>query len=73
MTEVIGCSHCGIFSTGVAKPDNKKEGSKTTKLPKIACCWVFEIVDTNNPIPDIENKKAATPKRNGLKLSSGSP
>lgn len=57
-----GCSHEGIFEIGVAKPESKKDGSITTKLPKIACCCVFEIEEINNPIPDIENKNTTTLK-----------
>ena len=46
-----------MFSTGVAKPDIRINGTIKTKAPNIPCCCVEEIDDINNPIPTIENKK----------------
>lgn len=58
MMFVKGINHSGIFSTGVANPDIKIEGTNNTKAPKIPCCWVEEIDEMNNPNPTIENTKA---------------
>ena len=60
MKFVKGCSHEGILSTGVANPESKNDGSKTTNAPSIACCCVFEIAEIKSPTPDIENKKVTT-------------
>ena len=47
----------GIFSIGEIKPEIIKDGTINAKTPKIACCCDLHILDINNPIPDIDNKK----------------
>lgn len=60
----------GIFSIGKENPERKIIGIITRKAEVIiACCCVFEIVETNKPSPSVEsintnddrNKKGTLP------------
>lgn len=64
MKYVTGCSQTGMFSIGVANPDNKIEGIIKTNVPKTACCCVEEIEEINNPTPLIAVTKVNKAKRN---------
>ena len=47
----------GISSIGETKPDNKTAGVWKAKTPKIACCWLNEKEEINNPRATIDTKE----------------
>ena len=54
---MIGCSHVGIFSMGVAKPASKTEGTIKLNVPNDACCRVEHKEEINSPTPTIQETK----------------
>src|SRR3546814_10482597 len=56
----------GMFSTGVAKPDIRTDGTPMAKAPRMACCWVALIAEIIRPMP-------TTDRMNRMRLTSSSP
>jgi hypothetical protein len=67
-----------MFSIGKANPDKNTIGIMTPNIAIIiACCWVFDIVETNNPNPRVDiiyrneqkNRKRILPLTGILKIN----
>ena len=46
-----------MLAMGNTKPLNIKKGIMKKKFVIMACCWVLETVDINNPMPRVESRK----------------
>src|SRR3546814_11022931 len=61
------CSSMGMFSTGVANPDIRTDGTPMAKAPRLACCWVALIAEIIRPMPTHDRMNRTREKKNRQK------
>ena len=57
LSHVKYCKQIGISSIGEINPDKRTEGIIKVIALKMACCWVLQIEDINNPTPIIARRE----------------
>jgi hypothetical protein len=53
----------GILAMGKTKPESMKKGRMKKKVVIMACCWVFDTVEMNNPMPRVLRRKRQTARK----------